>query len=164
MRGTILVLTDKQTLDEDERYCPWTDYEMIPKIPGCDRVVADDEAGFQESLQCLNEAYGLDIQRTTVSVDSVQVEVGILDRECMKSLMQALRESKKERREKVRAELEKPDPDMWRVAYDAYMKSNSYIVVINGDDASFSNEMEFYHSMQNEPGPLYAVGTYRFHV
>ena len=166
MHGTIIVLAVKRTLDEDEHYCPWADYEMRRWIPGCDYVIRDDPAGFQESLQYLDEAYGLDIWRMEVTIDGGdRLETGILDRECLQSLMAALQKDKEERLERVRKELGKLEPNMWQIADNAYMDSNVYFVVVTIDDGpSFRNEMDFYHSMRNEAGPLYVVATYRFHV
>ena len=181
MHGTIVVLTDKRTLQEDEHYLPWADYEMQAWIlGGCDYVIRDDPAEFQESLQCLNQAYGLDIRRVVVTIDGgARLEAGVLDRECLRSLMAALREDEKKRLEKilsliphisVRRKLGKPELDiinMWQIADIAYMDSKVYFAVVTIDGGpSFQNEMDFYHSMQmqDEAGPLYVVATYRFHV
>jgi len=167
MHGTIVVISDRETVMKDEEYCPYADYEMMDWIPGCDWVLADTESEFQESIAFFNKAYGLDVQTATLDIDGgARMEVGILDRGCLQSLMEALQKQKEERLEKVRKELEKPDPSMWQIADNAYLDSSVYFVMVLGGGASmsFDNEMDFYKSIEIEDAPLYVVETYRFHV
>jgi len=167
MHGTIVVISDRETVMKDEAYCPYADYEMMDWIPGCDWVHLDTESEFQESIAFFNQAYGLDVQTAKLDIDAgARVEVGILDKGCLQSLIEALQKDKEERLEKVRKELEKPDPSMWWIANNAYLDSSVYFVTVldGGTSMSFDNEMDFYKSVSIEDAPLYVVETYRFHL
>jgi len=164
MHGRIFVVIDENSLKNGDRFCPFEESDMVNWIPGCDYVVQESERDFKESVNWLAERFNLDLKIEVKDSDGEKVPVGVLGQDGVKSLIQALEEDRKNRLKAVRKELQKENPDVWKIAQLAYDDSAFYFVLSQGE---FSNEMGFLESLkqfQKEySGSLFITESYDYH-
>ena len=164
MRGSIIVMIDEQSFQVGDISCPWPDYEMRLMIPGCDYVIEDEDTQeFIEAITSLEELYGLpSIPFMSVELDGKAREVAVLDQAHIDALKKGLGIAIAERIERVKAELEKPKPDLWNIAYEAYNYSPVYFATSSRDFLDFLNEVSFVDVLDGQR-KFYITETYRFH-
>jgi len=158
MHGRIFVIADENSLKKGDRFCPFEESDMVDWILGCDYVVKESEKDFRESVNWLAKRFNLEISIETKDSDGEKVPVGVLDQKGVKSLIQALEKDRKNRLKAVRDELEKEDPDMWRIAQLSYNDSAFYFVF----DNSFFNEMDFLYQKEKEYS-IFITESYDYH-
>lgn len=161
MHGTIFVLTHRDFLEGKDYYCPYEDYEMRDRISGCDCVQKEDDSGFKESIGLLSYVFQLTIPITLMEIDGRNVPVGVLDPANVCKLIQGLEADKRVRIEQVKEEILKCDPDMWKIAYNAYMDSTFYFIL--ADSIYFCNEVDFPSCIEGRH-PLYITETFDYYV
>lgn len=159
MHGSILVVTDSESFERGDYYCPFEDYELMQMIPGCDGVVSDQKPDeFLDTLDSVNMVYDEGtVKPSKLRVDGEELLVGVLD---TKRLHRELMEEKKKRIEAVAEEIKREDPDMWRIAQDAYTGSAVYFVY--APEALFMGEMDMVLHLDPEK-VLYVTETYDYH-
>ena len=162
MHGSIIVMIDENSFQIGDVHCPWPDYRMREMIPGCDYVIEDKGTQeFIEAITSLEELYGLpSIPFMSVELDGKPREVAVLDRAHIDALKTGLSIAIAERIERVKAELAKPKPDLWNIAYEAYNYSPVYFATSSRD---FLNEVSFVDVLDGQR-KFYITETYRFHV
>ena len=164
MHGRIFVIVDEDSLKNGDRFCPFEEHEMMDWIPACDYVLQESENDFKESIEWLSERFNLNLKIELKDSDGEKVPVGVLGQDGVKSLIHALEEDRKNRLKAVKEELQKENPDVWRIAQLAYDDSAFYFVLSQGE---FSNEMGFLESLkqfQKEySGSLFITESYDYH-
>ena len=161
MRGSIIVMIDEQSFQVGDISCPWPDYEMRLMILGCDYVIQDEDTQeFVEAITPLEELYGLPhIPFMAVEIDRLTRDIAVLDQAHINALKEGLGSAIARRIERVRAELAKPKPDLWDIAYEAYHYSPVYFATSSRD---FLNEVSFVDVLDGQR-KFYITETYRFH-
>ena len=159
MSRLVFVLADKQSLAKGDCYSPFADYELKNSIYGCDWVAElENQREIFEALQDANRHYG---DRVFCPLSSMlngeEKFLGIVG---FRHLIDKLKSQKEKRIERVREELERENPDLWRVAQVAYMESQFYFVY--APEAILINEID----MLDFPYPLeeflYVTQVYRY--
>ena len=163
MHGRIFVLDTEEMKKRGEPYeCPWEDYKLVRFIPGCDYVQQQEESVFESDCKWFAEVYGLklgeDIKIQEVELDGEKFKVAKIK---VSSLVEALRKNKRERLEEIKREMQKPNPDMWRIHYTAWTDSDFWFVY---PDYGFGPEMKLLEWIERErPGKVYITKTYDYH-
>ena len=162
MHGSIIVIIDENSFQIGDVHCPWPDYKMREMIPGCDYVIEDEDTQeFIEAITSLEELYGLpSIPFMSVELDGKACEVAVLDQAHIDALKRGLGSAIAERIKRVKAELAKPKPDLWNIAYEAYNRSPVYFAMSSRD---FLNEVSFVDVLDRQK-KFYITESYRFHV
>ena len=162
MHGSIIVMIDENSFQIGDVHCPWPDYKMREMIPGCDYVIEDEDTQeFIDAVSSLEELYDLpSIPFMPVELDGKPREVAVLDQAHIDALKRGLSIAIAERIERVRAELAKPKPDLWNIAYETYNYSPVYFATSSRD---FLNEVSFVDVLDGDK-KFYITETYRFHV
>lgn len=165
MHGTIIVMCDQSIFQDGNYYSPWEDYELRTMIPGCDYVIEDEPSELEEALTGFAMTYSLPpIPTRKLNLDGELRDVGVLSERHVALLKEALARSMGERIKRVQAELNKPEPSLWDVAYEAYNFSPFYFV---SPTLGMFNEVQFYQTLKDGTiwrVPFYITETFRYHV
>ena len=163
MHGRIFVIdTYRDIKKRGELYEPvWEEWEMARWIPGCDYVCESDR--FSEDCEWFAEIYHLDghMQRKVMYGQTVY-EVSL------EPFIASLKKQREKRIEKIRAELEKDPPDMWRIHYIAWSDSGFWFIIAS--ENSFTPEMglleylERHHKYYPEVSSILITHSYDYHI
>ena len=158
MHGRVFVLADRRDILSGDVWTP-SEEDVVRAVSGCDYAIEQTEGEFLDDLKWLSDSYGLSIKVEKVG----ETVVGVLDKECLEKVRSKLEKDKRGRIERVRKELEKEDPDMWRVAYLGYEDSCFYFALRGW---GIMNEMDFLQVFLRGhlPEELLVVGSFDYHI
>jgi len=161
MYGSIVVMADENGIRAGNLYSPYESYELRSRIPGCDYVFEDeDEKEFREAIQSLIERYSLP-EIPIMELDDEQIHSGILEAAHIKALKKGLKQRVAERIERIRQEVNRPDPSLWNIAREAYCYSPFYFI---DPEQGFFNEVEFAQHLDGDGEKLYITETFKYHL
>ena len=129
-------------------------------------MLRDKGEQFNEAIKSFADYYQLpEIPIRTIEADGERVTVGVLDKRHIQALKKALDEEIAHRLRRVREELEKPNPDLWRIAEVAYNDSPVYFVLLTERyDTGLFNEVAFAGLFDGQDRRLYITETFDFHM
>jgi len=165
MHGRIFVIDTKEDMQNRGYFyeAPWECYEMVHFIPGCDYVVREGENRFKDNCMWFAEEYCLkfeeDIWLEQVETNGEESQVAVVK---VAPLTEALKKEKLRRLERIKEELEKPDPDMWRIQYEAWTDSGFWFVI---PEYRFGPEMELLQWLKKEsPEEIFITEVFDYHI
>ena len=97
---------------------PWEPWEMREWIPGCDYVTETED--FEEDCLWLADIYELQNNSGFVLYEDENFGERKLFQIELEPFTRALQQNKQKRIEEVKAEIFKPNPDMWRIKHCAW--------------------------------------------
>ncbi|MCD6185178.1 MAG: hypothetical protein J7K84_05225 [Deltaproteobacteria bacterium] len=162
--GRIFIIADRDSLQEDNHYCPFDEVTMKDWISGCDYVCRQDNLDdFKNDLEWLAKSANTKIKTVTLTVNGEEILTGVFDNEFKNALTNALTKEKQQRLQTVRDEINKENPDMWQIAHTAYNNNCFYFAFTS--DMSFENEMGTVDWLnKNEPASWYITEIYDYHT
>ena len=162
--GRIFIIAARDSLQEDNHYCPFDEVTMKDWIPGCDYVCRQDNLDdFKNDLEWLAKSANTKIKTVSLIVNGEEILTGVFDNEFKNALTNALTKEKQQRLQTVRDEINKENPDMWQIAHTAYNDNCCYFAFM--PDMSFENEMGTVDSLKNKIKTMcYIIETYDYHT
>ena len=160
MHGRIFVLTENRKDVLNSNVWMPSKEDIVRAVLGCDYVAKRAEGEFLDDLKWLSDYFGF----SAVKVEKIgRTVVGVMNKECSKKMRDKLVSSKRERIERIKSELEKEDPDMWRIAYLAYEDSCFYFAL---REWGIMNEMDYLRIFLRGylPEELLVVESFDYHI
>jgi len=121
---------------------PWEPWEMREWIPGCDYVTESED--FEKDCEWFKQYFHIsDDQCSFVNLKDVDGETPAVFEVSVEPVLSTLREYKKRRLEEIKREIQKDDPDMWKIRWLAW--DSGFLFVW---EQSLDTEMGFLEYLQ----------------